>query len=249
MTPSRACTTALNYSQTFLLNDAVSYLTRPAEQRNKDHAYRIVAATALIYFGLAVSRHSRLFTSQLTVCKIFKATRTGKWNQMITTFRGSIIALIYLKSLQYPSTEGDLPAVTLMSTDIDQLTTAIMYAADFWACALETGIGAWLIWRQMGPIALAPILVVIFCSGWQYSGRPRTGVKDGVSGLRRRVGFTSRILGSMKSVKLSGLSETSAKQVQAERIRELDRAKELRGMIISQNSLGKFVEALLMHHN
>jgi hypothetical protein len=53
----------------------------------------------------------------------------------------------------------------------------------------------------------------------------------------------------MKSVKLSGLSETSAKQVQAERIRELDRAKELRGMIIWQNSLGEFVEALLIHHN
>jgi hypothetical protein len=67
MIPSRACTTALNYSQTFLLNDAVSYLTRPAGQRNKDHAHGIVAATALIYFGLAVSGYSRLFTSQLTV--------------------------------------------------------------------------------------------------------------------------------------------------------------------------------------
>ena len=97
--------------------------------------------------------------------KFSKANQQGKLNQMITTFRGATIALIYDKSLEYPSVEGDLPAVTLMSTDIDQLTTAILFIADIWANLIETAIGIWLVWRQMGPIALAPLGVVLLTAG------------------------------------------------------------------------------------
>src|ERR1700712_4370600 len=65
MIPARLCTIALNYSQTFLLNETVSYLAKPAEFRNKDHAYGMVGAAFLIYFGLAVSIPVISFPSQI----------------------------------------------------------------------------------------------------------------------------------------------------------------------------------------
>jgi hypothetical protein len=42
---------ALNYSQTFLITAAVKFLEIPASQRDMNHAYGFIGATALIYMG------------------------------------------------------------------------------------------------------------------------------------------------------------------------------------------------------
>ena len=177
----------------------------------------------------------------LTPFQIARANQQGKINRMIAVYRGLTVALIYDKSLHYPAVESDLPAVTLMSTDIDQITEAVVYNANLWANLTETGIGVWLVWRQMGPIALAPILVVILCSvgslwmGW-LQGKAR-GVW--VQAVQRRIGFTARALGSMKSVKLAGMADISAKLLQVEREREIDKAIKLRWCLVWQNAIGR----------
>jgi hypothetical protein len=239
--PPRACFIALNYSQTFLLNDAVSYLVKPPQLRNKNNAYGMIGAAVLIYWGKAVRFLSDNKSLMLTVFKIARANQQGKLNQMSAAFRGLTVALIYDKSLHYPAADGDLPAITLMSTDIDQVMAALVYMANAWANLAETAIGIWLVWRQMGPIALAPILVVILCSvgsiwlGW-LQGKAR-GIW--VQAVQRRIGFTARTLGSMKSVKLAGMADISAKLLQVERKRELDKAKDLRWNMVWQNAIGK----------
>jgi hypothetical protein len=43
-----------NFAQTFLINDSVTYLDTPPSERNKNHAYGLIGAGALIYGGLAV---------------------------------------------------------------------------------------------------------------------------------------------------------------------------------------------------
>jgi ATP-binding cassette, subfamily C (CFTR/MRP), member 1 len=53
--PARLAITGFTYSQTFLINAAISYLETPAPLRNINHAYGLIAATGLIYFGIAVS--------------------------------------------------------------------------------------------------------------------------------------------------------------------------------------------------
>jgi ATP-binding cassette subfamily C (CFTR/MRP) protein 1 len=151
-----------------------------------------------------------------------------------------MVALIYDNSLQYPAMETDLPAVTLMSSDVDQITSAIMFGTNIWANVVTIGIGIWLVWRQLGPIALAPILVVMICSTtsiWigQSQGKYR-GIW--VQALQRRIGFTARALGSMKSIKMTGMVDTSAKLLQAERTRELAKARDLRWSMVLQNSIG-----------
>jgi ATP-binding cassette subfamily C (CFTR/MRP) protein 1 len=53
--PPGAANIAFKYSQTFLLNDAVTYLATPSARKSKTNAYGMIGAAVLIYFGMAVS--------------------------------------------------------------------------------------------------------------------------------------------------------------------------------------------------
>jgi hypothetical protein len=53
--PPRLGITGFTYAQTFLITAAINYLELPAGLRNKNHAYGLIGATALIYCGIAVA--------------------------------------------------------------------------------------------------------------------------------------------------------------------------------------------------
>jgi ATP-binding cassette subfamily C (CFTR/MRP) protein 1 len=160
---------------------------------------------------------------------------------MVATFRGSVVSLIYDKALHHHSTADDLSAVTLMSADIDQMSNAIMYASEVWAIIAEVGIGTGLLWRQMGPVALAPVILTAITAGINTVLARSQGKRRGawLEVMQRRIGLTSKVLGSMKSVKLGGMSETSAKLLQEARVLEVDKANTFRWLTVWQNTVGK----------
>ena len=160
---------------------------------------------------------------------------------MVVTFRGSVVSLIYNKALRYPSVADDLPAVTLMSADIDQMSNAVMYASEVWAIIAELGIGIGLLWRQMGPVALAPLVLTAITASINTVLARLQGKRRGVwlGAMQRRVGLTSNLLGSMKPVKLGGMSEIFAKRLQAERVLEVNKANSFRLLTVWQNTVGK----------
>jgi len=53
--PPRAAMIAMSYAQTFFITAAINYLERPEGARNKNHAYGLIGAAAIIYVGNAVS--------------------------------------------------------------------------------------------------------------------------------------------------------------------------------------------------
>jgi hypothetical protein len=160
---------------------------------------------------------------------------------MVVTFRGSVVSLIYNKALRYPSVADDLPAVTLMSADIDQMSNAVMYTSEVWAIIAELGIGIGLLWRQMGPVALAPVVLTAITASINTILARLQGKRRGVwlGAMQRRVGLTSNLLGSMKPVKLGGMSEIFAKRLQAERVLEVNKANSFRWLTVWQNAVGK----------
>jgi ATP-binding cassette subfamily C (CFTR/MRP) protein 1 len=164
-----------------------------------------------------------------------------KRQRMIATFRGAFVSLIYDKALQHPLTGDGSPAVTLMSADVDQLSNAIMYASEVWAIFLEVGVGIGLLWRQMGPISIAPVLLTVITAGLNTILARLQGKKRGVwlEATQRRVGLTSTILGSMKSVKLGGMSQTSAELIQKARVLEVSKANSFRWLTVWQNTVGE----------
>lgn len=59
--------------------------------------------------------------------------------------------------------------------------------------------------------------------------------------IQKRVGITSSMLASMKSVKMMGLSNILADSVQAQRVRELDLSLNFRWLSIYRNVICKYL--------
>jgi len=60
----------------------------------------------------------------------------------------------------------------------------------------------------------------------------RIGPRQGIwaAAIQQRVGMTSSMLGSMKSVKMMGLSDVLSDTLQSQRVRELELSKKFRVM-------------------
>jgi hypothetical protein len=159
---------------------------------------------------------------------------------MATSFRGSITTLIYHKSLYAKSDGKQMEAVSLMSTDVDRLVSGLLQLIEIWAQIIEVTLGTWLLWRQLGTVAIAPILVVLICFGGQSLVSRFMPKRQAIwlKAISTRVKYTSNILRSMKSVKLAGLVEISINLLQQERIRELNLGKSSRWLLVWQNAVG-----------
>ncbi|KAF2396774.1 P-loop containing nucleoside triphosphate hydrolase protein [Trichodelitschia bisporula] len=216
--PVRACMIALSYAQTFLITDAIVYLETPARFRNKNHAYGLIGAAALIYGGVALATAKYYYN-------VFR---------MITMFRGATASLIYTKALSADMDHGNLAAVTLMSTDIDRIAISLVQASELWAQFTQIGIGIWLLWRQLGATAVAPTLVAFFCFFLQSQTAKRMGPSQArwVRAVQHRVGVTSSALRSIKSVKLTGIALNMGMFLQQERVTEIKQAMRFRKLTV-----------------
>ncbi|TVY29246.1 ABC transporter [Lachnellula hyalina] len=213
----RLCLIGFNYAQPFLINSAIAFVSLPIEEQNKSVGYGLIGAAGLIYLGIALST----------------ANYTHQMYRAITIFRGSTVSLIYAKTLELQAEVYDeSTALTLMSTDIDRLSLSLQAACEIWARAIELSIGLWLLERQMGWICVAPLFIVagsIFFSS-KVATRMGPRQREWLKGIQRRVGMTSSMLGSMKSVKMMGISDNLSESLQKHRIFELELSKKFRVM-------------------
>jgi hypothetical protein len=71
-------------------------------------------------------------------------------------FRGSLVALIYGKTLRLGSTStDDADAITLMSADIDRIESFTIIH-EMYAGVIEAGVALWLLFRLLGVAVVAP---------------------------------------------------------------------------------------------
>ncbi|TVY44829.1 ABC transporter, partial [Lachnellula subtilissima] len=226
----RLCLIGFNYAQPFLISSAIAFVSLPIEEQNQSVGYGLIGATGLIYLGIALSTTN--YTHQM-----YRA---------ITTFRGSTVSLIYAKTLELQAEVYDeSTALTLMSTDIDRLSTSLQAACEIWARAIELSIGLWLLERQLGWVCVAPLFIVagsIFFSS-KVATRVGPRQREWMKGIQRRVGMTSSMLGSMKSVKMMGISDNLSESLQKQRMFELELSKKFRVMGLWRLLLWKRVRA------
>jgi ATP-binding cassette subfamily C (CFTR/MRP) protein 1 len=161
--------------------------------------------------------------------------------RMATTFRGSACSNIFHKALATKADGHQREVVTLMSTDVDRLTGSLGQLTGIWALIVEVGLGVWLLWRQLGAVSTAPIIVVLICFGGQSFVSKFMPAKQRIwlQAIGRRVKFTSSLLRSMKSVKLAGLVDMTSNFLQNERVRELNLACRARWYTVWQNIVGE----------
>ncbi|KAH0376082.1 putative ABC transporter, partial [Aureobasidium melanogenum] len=200
------------FAQPFLISATLRYINESESRSTKDYAYGLIAATLLIYVGIAIS--SVLFKQCLA--------------RIVSFFRGSMISLIYGHTLELrdgSSAKG--AAVTLMSTDLDNIIEFLENIYNIWACVLEVAIGIWLLDRIVGATCIVPLVIVLVCAACQTLVAKSIG-KDQQNwnkAIQARVQNTSHILGSMHSIKISGYAESVSADIQNQRIEELETSR------------------------
>jgi len=137
------------YSQPFLFEAIVSFVQKPASERSQNDGYGLIAATGLLYLSLAIS---------LTYYQ-------HKTYQLVTKLRGSLVSLLYMKTLTSPPQSlSERAPVTLMSVDVDGITSAAPNFHEVWASPVEIGVAIWLLRRQIGVMYVLPLSIVICAS-------------------------------------------------------------------------------------
>lgn len=82
--------------------------------------------------------------------------------RFLTMFRAAAISLIYNRALVLENGAIDESgAETLMSTDVDAIIDVLDEANEVWSRSIEIAIGLPLLARQLGWVAIVPLIVIL----------------------------------------------------------------------------------------
>lgn len=169
--------------------------------------------------------------------------------------RSGLICAISDKMLKLGSRDAESEAgYTLVSTDVERLCQGLRNMHEAWANIMEVGIATYLLARQLGVAALAPLVLVAgmfhsLCSSqytslliWRYtgctvassrfSGKVEKSQREWLGACQDRLSHTSSILGNLKGVKLLGLSSRSIQDLCRLRETELNVSLHFRRLLV-----------------
>ncbi|RPA78129.1 putative ABC multidrug transporter [Ascobolus immersus RN42] len=208
-----------NFSQPFLIERAIKLSTEPVNDVTTNYGYGLIGAYILAYTGIAVS--------------------TGSYQHLtyraITMLRGGLVSMLYKKTTDLSMTAVDpVASLTLMSADIERITTGWQYMHEIWANMIEIGVAIYLLERQLGvacavPVAVAIVSMIasIFATSLVMSRQAMW-----LEAIEKRIAATTAMLSSMKGVKMCGLTEVLAKNIQNLRLQEIEISKKFRKLLI-----------------
>ncbi|OHF02462.1 hypothetical protein CORC01_02157 [Colletotrichum orchidophilum] len=112
---------AFRYAQPVLIGIAIRSINRSSEE-SPEGGYSVVSMAVVVYVGLAIS----------------KAAYQHRLNRLKIMIRGAVVGLLHDKSLNQQSTDyDDAKAVTLMSTDTDNVVQTASMFHETWAHIIE----------------------------------------------------------------------------------------------------------------
>ncbi|RDH28017.1 ASST-domain-containing protein [Aspergillus welwitschiae] len=140
----RLCLSAFTIMQPLLVDKITTYAALPEAPETRDKGYGLIAASGIVYLGIAVST---AFYSRQTY-------------RFIISIRGSLLAAVYAQTLKRRSGEmGTDTAITLMGTDVERISTSLRDIHDIWASPIDIGLALWLLERQLAVSCLMPVIL------------------------------------------------------------------------------------------
>ncbi|CAH0043540.1 unnamed protein product [Clonostachys solani] len=223
----RIALSAFKICQPLLVNRAVSLLSEPASQRKTDVGRALIGATALVYIGIAITT----------------AMYKHQTYRYITMMRGALVSLVYDRTLSLNlGAVSDGAAITLMSTDIERIAAGFEWTDALWAGPIELAIATYILYTQIGYSCFAPlILSIIFLAIWgALSGASANYQMAWMEAIQSRVSSAANVIGNMKGIKGSGLSDVFAADLQRLRVDELKASAKFRQILALFSILGNF---------
>lgn len=204
--PIRLAMLAFAVSQPFFMRRLINYLEAGSIHGQTTTASSLLFASILTYGGLALSFSSFAYLNARFLAKI----------------RVALVSAIFQKTIELNTTHLDTSVLTLMSTDVERIQTGLQLIHDLWALPIQITISSWLLYQQLGPAFVAPLLVVLLCAlgSLGVSSFVRSGILRWTKRTEERVKLVNAVVSGMKSIKISGLASPIAALV--EKFREIE---------------------------
>ncbi|KAG5656426.1 hypothetical protein KAF25_000013 [Fusarium avenaceum] len=183
---------AFTICQPLILNRLLVFLDDASQ--SIQIGYGLIAAYGLVYSGIALSQ----------------ALYWHRNARSVTLLRGVLVSAVFSKATKLSTTAtDDSAAVTLMSSDVDVIVRAVREVHEFWANIIQLAIATWLLSTHIGYAASGPIIVslVALVATVLVSPLARKYQIAWLGKTQKRVGITSAMIGHIKSIKCSGLTQ------------------------------------------
>ncbi|KAF4776651.1 hypothetical protein HER10_EVM0007842 [Colletotrichum scovillei] len=224
------------YAQPVLIGTVIRSISKSSEE-SQDDGCSVVLMAVVVYVGLAIAR----------------VAYQHRLNRLKIMIRGAVVGLLNNKQLSQQSTGyDDAKAVTLMSTDADNVVQSASMFHETWAQIIEVAIGTVMLAQRVGWVCAVPFVMIFFCSrvSRYLAKNLQSKQKDWSVATQNRIAMTTSMLGSVKSLKMLGIVDYTESLILSLRLRELDMAKKVRWMMVaynaSANALGIFAPILTL---
>jgi ATP-binding cassette subfamily C (CFTR/MRP) protein 1 len=223
----RMCFTAFNFSQPFLLQRTLKYLTTNNHANRPAIGNGLIAAYVFVYCGFGITNAYHQHRNYRSISKL----------------RGSLIGVIYKKTLgMSASALAESEAVTLMNADVERITVGLRQSQELWASLYEMALAIYLLHKQISWAALTPLGVIFICTGLAIGISPKLAAsqKTWLDKIQARVDATASMLGSMKAVKMTGLTPDLGQKIHGLREDEISTARTFRATLVKITAFCKF---------
>ncbi len=154
------------YSQPVLINISVRYIGNARKESGSTEEGRwLIVGALVVYVGLAVSvlfPFWLAFHLTYPLLQVSKATYQHQLNRLEVMIRGALVSLVYQRSLHVKNADyEDGSAVTLISTDVDNVQDVGQMFHETWAQVLEVIIGTSLLATQIGWMWPIPLIMIV----------------------------------------------------------------------------------------
>ncbi|KAI0415678.1 putative ATP-binding cassette transporter [Xylaria grammica] len=214
----RLALSTFTFAQPFLASSLIDFLDGGRSASQND-GYGLIGASFLVYTGIAVATGWYYYATA----------------KMITKVRGGLIAALNHKMLKIKQEKGNESKIlTLMIGDIQRITVALGFAQEIWIAPIETAIGIWLLWRQVGPSSLAVLAIVLICTVASVFIGKRSATQQRVwlAATERRIQATKNMLSSLKAIKMTGADRRAAATITKLRSLEFESSKAFRRLLV-----------------
>ncbi|CCD44945.1 similar to ABC transporter [Botrytis cinerea T4] len=220
---------AFSMAQPFLIEDAINFVEGGTEPNQ--YGYGLIGAFGITYLGIAIST---AWYQYLT-------------SRALTMIRAALISIIYKSSLDIAvgTVEASSP-VSLMGADVERVMSTLQWVISTAPNIIQATIAIWILETRLGAICVAPVIFVLILAyaSSQVAKKIRPRQRQWMQAVQKRVAYTSDVLGSIKGMKMLGLTNMITGNVQDLREQELQKSKRFRYVQIVNITLGNAANML-----
>ncbi|GLA09011.1 hypothetical protein AnigIFM60653_010815 [Aspergillus niger] len=223
----RLCLSAFTIMQPLLVDKITTYAALPEAPETRDKGYGLIAASGIVYLGIAVST---AFYSRQTY-------------RFIISIRGSLLAAVYAQTLKRRSGDmGTDTAITLMGTDVERISTSLRDIHEIWASPIDIGLALWLLERQLAVSCLMPVILSLACISMiiKVSKSKNRAQRAWIAKVELRIHATRQALSSIKSLKVLGLCNRVEEVIAGFRSTEIATSRKFRSLIFWEVLISSF---------